>query len=91
MRHPTAEASTDDLLQFRVPESLRVLEAVSEGIGIPPMSSYALGFGDNSTFRDLLHVADLSVGASLQAVQVVKAGEVPIAPSRVPPAGAKLE
>ena len=90
LRHLTA-AATDDLWQFRMPEYLRALEVVSQNIGIPPMNRSAVRPGDDLSFRDLHHAPDLIVGASLQAVQVMKAGKSRIVPSKRPPMGAKFD
>jgi hypothetical protein len=91
MCHPTTAASSDDLWQLRMPEYLQGLEAVSKNIGLPVMGRSAVKPGDNSSFRNLHHAADLGVGAPLQVGQVVKAGKSPIVSSKRPPAGAKLE
>jgi acetoin utilization protein AcuC len=76
---PAAEASTDDLLRFHALEYLQVLEAVSTGVAVPTMSRYGLGPGDNPIFPGLLRFSTLVVGASLQAAQIVEAGEAPVA------------
>jgi acetoin utilization protein AcuC len=76
---PAVAASTDDLLRFHAPEYLQVLEAVSEGVAVPTMSRYGLGPGDNPIFPGLLRFSTLVVGASLQAAQIVEAGEASIA------------
>jgi acetoin utilization protein AcuC len=76
---PAVEASTDALLRYHAPEYLQVLEAVSEGVTVPTMHRYGLGPGDNPVFPGLLHFSAMAVGASLQAAQIVEAGEAPIA------------
>jgi acetoin utilization protein AcuC len=69
----------DDLLRFHASEYLQVLKAVSQGIAVPTMSRYGLGLGDNPIFPGLLYLSGLIVGASLQAAQLMEAGEAPIA------------
>jgi hypothetical protein len=64
MGHPTA-ASSDDLWQLRMPEYLQGLEAVSKNIGLPIRGRSAVKPGDNSSFRNLHHAADLGVGVPL--------------------------
>jgi hypothetical protein len=73
-----------------MPEYLRVLEVVSKNIGILPMNRSTVRPGDDLGFRDLYHTPDLIAGASLQAVQVMKAGRSRIVPSKGPPMGAKF-
>jgi acetoin utilization protein AcuC len=76
---PAVEASTEALLRFHAPEYLQVLEAVSEGVTVPDMHRYGIGPGDNPVFPGLLRFSALAVGASLQAAQIVEAGEAPVA------------
>ena len=76
---PAVEASTEALVRFHAPEYLQVLEAVSEGVTVPTMNRYGLGPGDNPVFPGLLRFSALAVGASLQAAQIVEAGEAPVA------------
>jgi acetoin utilization protein AcuC len=76
---PAFEAPTDALLRFHAPEYLHVLEAVSAGVTVPAMKRYGLGPGDNPVFPGLLRFSALVVGASLQAAQIVEAGEAPVA------------
>jgi acetoin utilization protein AcuC len=76
---PAVEAPTDALLRFHTLEYLDVLQAVSEGLAVPTLNRYGIGPGDNPVFPGLLRFSALVVGASLQAAQIVEAGEAPVA------------
>ena len=76
---PATEASTDDLLRFHSAEYLDVLQAVSAGLAVPACARYGLGSGDNPIFPDLFRYSALVAGASLQAAQLVQAGEAAVA------------
>jgi acetoin utilization protein AcuC len=72
-------AEEDDLLLYHTRDYIEMLKAVNSGLEIPDEERYGLGFGDNPVFEGVFEWSRLVTGASLQAVELVDSGEVPIA------------
>lgn len=73
------KAEDDELLLFHDKKYIEILKILNDGGKIPNAYIYGFGSGDNPVFKGLLDWSRLVTGASLQAAELVKNGEVDIA------------
>jgi acetoin utilization protein AcuC len=70
---PAPEAA---LRRFHTAEYLEVLQAVGAGRAVPAAHRYGLGPGDNPIWPGVYEASALACGGSIQAAELVAAGEV---------------
>ncbi|TAN63939.1 acetoin utilization protein AcuC [bacterium] len=68
-------ASEKELLLFHTPEYIKMLKEADTGITPADGPMYGLGFGDNPVFRGVYEWSCYSVGASLQAAELIASGK----------------
>ena len=67
------------LLLYHTKDYIDMLKSLNDGIEIPGVDKYGLGFGDNPVFEGVYEWSRLVTGASLQAAELVESGATPIA------------